>query len=794
MATLAFFGSYPAGPMRGMEMERKRTRPRRASKEELEAACFLSDYVPPREPTEAELVEAVKSLCNDGLRPYGRLVRKRLGELAEAAGVKAPDADVGRLRILCGASAQLKLESEGEADWSAVIAGEETVFVDIYSDKDTYSDEFWAELADHFESQEDSEITLPGGRYVCAQGIAARKLPCLAGFNIGQICHVVQIAMTKRKLLGYKNGAIVPYARSQTAVKEQCADQQRLCKRNKLPLATWKSFENSLRQLLLTTQEEGLPLSNIKRLLRAGFHIDLSETALGHSTVSELVRDERLKKSCTVKLFDNGYYVFPSEELLDEAKSNGYRSGYGAYDYDRSVGAHHVTTSEICSWGRPAPMPPALPASLALLSTTPTRPTPGLGSVLSCDTPAATAPQQHQQGQDPCWGLMCNALGMAAQQQTAPVQAPVPAAPMLNHTGAPMWPAPPPAHCMMTMSTQPSAFSQQPMATFSFEPAGDATTHQQDSAFVGKSDADVPPTPLLEVTATPSPYVHSRVCFNQMIGAACFDFDETSPQSVGMTDLEASASTSSEAEDFFSYEGSESSFSEPPTPRLIVSAPPTPFIRTEGQVFSAASSSQKFAALLEAANSETTEREETESRLASTFGSCAFGLYDDADCSLPATPRMMVASTPTPSPRESPGAFVFADMLTNALRADDECQPAVSSTRSTRIEDKRCDEDAEDAKKRRTLEKKMRQILDIEQRLEQGQTLNPDQAAKLSRKAEIEADLQALGRSHTTSDATSSLEEPASALTEKVAQLAELAKGGKNAELEAELRRLLCQQ
>jgi hypothetical protein len=92
-------------------------------------------------------------------------------------------------------------------------------------------------------------------------------------------------------------------------------------------------------------------------------------------------------------------------------------------------------------------------------------------------------------------------------------------------------------------------------------------------------------------------------------------------------------------------------------------------------------------------------------------------------------------------------------------------------------------EDLEEAKKRRTLEKKLRQITDIDERQRQGFTLNADQLAKVSRKAELEAELQELVAPRAASD-----------LQAKVAQLAELAKGGRNSELEAELRRLLCQQ
>jgi hypothetical protein len=333
----------------------------------------------------------------------------------------------------------------------------------------------------------------------------------------------------------------------------------------------------------------------------------------------------------------------------------------------------------------------------------------------------------------------------------------------------------------------------------------------------------VPASPLLEITATPSPYIYSRSCFNQMMGAACFDFGEveTSPQfRGGVADVEASASTSSEAEDYAEDSDSESScFSNPPTPRLIVSAPPTPFIRLDSWKFSAASAADKprFSSLLEAAVGELMEESEKDdgaSQLASTFGSNAFGIYDDAPYSLPGTPYVMVVHTP--SPLEA-GSGIFSEMLSSALH-EDASMPSMSSSSSSRrsstcsgavsgascfegrydsfatmekdeevaaaqLGEERPAEDLEEAKKRRTLEKKLRQITDIDERQRQGFTLNADQLAKVSRKAELEAELQELVAPRAASD-----------LQAKVAQLAELAKGGRNSELEAELRRLLCQQ
>jgi len=263
-----------------------------------------------REPSEGELVVAVTSLCQDRLRPYGRILKKRLAEIAENEGVEVPDAELNRLRMLCYECTSLRVEQEHETEWSALVAGTRPTFVDIYSQSDFYGEAFWDELTTYVEGLEDGDMSCPGGRYVCAKSLVDRNLPCLAARSLGEISHIVQLAMTQRKVLGYRNGAIVPYAFSETAVKERCAEEQRLVKRSKMPLPTWDMLRACLREMLLTAGTEGLPLSNVKRVLRSRFRMDLSETALGHANMADLFRDSRLEDLCVVTLLDNGYFLY----------------------------------------------------------------------------------------------------------------------------------------------------------------------------------------------------------------------------------------------------------------------------------------------------------------------------------------------------------------------------------------------------------------------------------------------------------------------------------------------------
>lgn len=166
-------------------------------------------------------------------------------------------------------------------------------------------------------------MILPGGRYSCAQVLVQRCLTCLATCSLGQVCHIVQLAISQKKLLGYLNGTVVPYSRSLSMVKEQSARCQRPCsntvRRSKhAAFATWDIMRPCLQQLLSTTNQP-MPLSNVKRLFRAQFHVELSETALGYAKLSECLQDPRVRDLCDVKLQGQGYTITPAKKPVQRS-------------------------------------------------------------------------------------------------------------------------------------------------------------------------------------------------------------------------------------------------------------------------------------------------------------------------------------------------------------------------------------------------------------------------------------------------------------------------------------------
>jgi hypothetical protein len=275
-------------------------------------------------PLDPEFVAAaVSSLYDDELKPFGRILRKRVAERAAAAGgveqqQQLPNVDMKQLRLTCEESDILVVESEDGGDWSVVLAGRDPAFVDVYDPHDCYPAELWDAISIYFQALAGTpQQHLPGGRYSCAQAMVTRNLSFLQEYSLGRICHIVQLAISQKKVLGYLNGSVVPYSSSQSMMKERRAEQQLPYSKptsnvesQELPFATFEMACTCLKAILEETRNSCIvPLSNIKRLFRSRFHLDLSETMLGHSKLSELLQDDRFAHVCEVKLASHGYVV-----------------------------------------------------------------------------------------------------------------------------------------------------------------------------------------------------------------------------------------------------------------------------------------------------------------------------------------------------------------------------------------------------------------------------------------------------------------------------------------------------
>lgn len=286
-----------------------------------------------------EIIAAIGSLYEDQLRPFGRILRKRLAERSESCGESAAEVDLVQLRRSCDENTQLSVSREEGGEWSSLITARSDTFIDVYEKMDTYSEEMWQAADLYFQNLPQDDGVLPGGRYACAQTLASRNLDFLQGRTLGKICHFVQLALSTRKVLGYLNGGITSYNRSHSCAKDKAAADQNSCTQPDsvigLEIATWMVARKCLKLIMkdaLSSQVNQVPLSNIKRVFRSHYETELSETSLGHSKLSELLQDERLKDICTVRLLDQGYFVIPTFETTDN-QSDGFATDSTSFSW-----------------------------------------------------------------------------------------------------------------------------------------------------------------------------------------------------------------------------------------------------------------------------------------------------------------------------------------------------------------------------------------------------------------------------------------------------------------------------
>jgi len=277
------------------------------------------------EPSCEEAAGAVWSLYGDEIKPFGRILMRRIRERLTPAGgdvEAAPLVDPACLRRVCEACPGVVVEPAEGREFVAYLLGQPRAFVDACSLVDPYPAKLWEEAAAYFAGISRVVGPLPCGRYACAAELARRGLPFLRGRSLGEVCHIVQLAVSARKLLGHAGGRIVAYcdseesARARSAVRHQpvlSASQLE----EALPHATWESLCWGLRVILRCSAKPepgAVMLSNLKRLFRAELKLELSETALGHTRLIEMLSDARLRDVCLLECIGNGQAVVRTAE------------------------------------------------------------------------------------------------------------------------------------------------------------------------------------------------------------------------------------------------------------------------------------------------------------------------------------------------------------------------------------------------------------------------------------------------------------------------------------------------
>jgi len=195
---------------------------------------------------------------------------------------------------------------------------------------DPYSDEFWKSFETFVTGLHSAGCySFTGGRYGTASELRRMQLPFLEGRRLGELCHIVHLAI-QRHLFAYDGSMIIPGAMHdacRSAEENRPMLKKRSCRRasvngegaegdfltqqevdcsDKAFVQTEEELCNIIVELLKEDHEgEGLNLSKLKRLIMKRWNLLLSETIFGCTKLLELVHQTALKEVCVLRSAGN---------------------------------------------------------------------------------------------------------------------------------------------------------------------------------------------------------------------------------------------------------------------------------------------------------------------------------------------------------------------------------------------------------------------------------------------------------------------------------------------------------
>jgi len=134
-------------------------------------------------------------------------------------------------------------------------------------------------------------------------------LPFLADMTLGQLCHFIHLAIQQHQLLGYCDGVLVPFERSESKRIQDCA-RDRVSPHADMNFSCIQQFCVCLRGILERAPGSRVQLSNIKRLLKSEHDLNVSQTAFGYTRFREFIETHpTVREICDVIHESTGYVV-----------------------------------------------------------------------------------------------------------------------------------------------------------------------------------------------------------------------------------------------------------------------------------------------------------------------------------------------------------------------------------------------------------------------------------------------------------------------------------------------------
>jgi len=248
------------------------------------------------------LSSVLESLYRDRIKPMASYVKGRLKEK------QAPEPIIkGFVNVYLQHADLFEVQRPTKDDTVILFCKDPSWFqgwVDMDSLEDTYDESMWEDL----ERFLDGQHAFAGGRYGTARELIQRNLPFLAPFSLGEVCHIIQLAIQKRKLIVYHRKMLKPIQ----SIMAQQEEDNRNSKNGNTPDSEIKDASQLCFLLLraFVRNPSRIPLSRLKTMLKNDFGSTLIETSFMCTKLRELFTLPPLDTTFTVSSEDNGKAIF----------------------------------------------------------------------------------------------------------------------------------------------------------------------------------------------------------------------------------------------------------------------------------------------------------------------------------------------------------------------------------------------------------------------------------------------------------------------------------------------------
>jgi len=253
------------------------------------------------------LVTILESLYTDRIRPMANYIKGRLKERSCPELVVKCFVEVYSEHLDLFSVTKPQGQTPDEA--TILCRTEPSWFkgwIDIDSSNDPYDEAMWQSLAEFL----NGEHTFAGGRYGMARELMDRNLPCLSDKSLGEVCHIVQLAIQHRRLIVYHRKMLKPIQAvlSFSPAKEgtgggagAAADGEDIHDMDDLCQVLFQ---------MLNRHPQGLRLCRLKQMIKHEFSRKLSEMSFQCTKLIELFGQTPLAETFVLDTESDGKSIY----------------------------------------------------------------------------------------------------------------------------------------------------------------------------------------------------------------------------------------------------------------------------------------------------------------------------------------------------------------------------------------------------------------------------------------------------------------------------------------------------